>query len=72
TVKKESDSAGGPILELYGRDKWPTPVVQTRYLESIGYLRRDMQRWFELSKHDVKIVLLIQWDRRRQRIVVER
>ncbi|KAK4210414.1 hypothetical protein QBC37DRAFT_34833 [Rhypophila decipiens] len=71
TVRKEPDSSGMPFKrdEIY---RWPTPVVQTGYSESIGSLRRDMRRWFEASKHDVKIVLLIQWDRRRQRIVVER
>ncbi|KAM7217544.1 hypothetical protein V8F06_007054 [Rhypophila decipiens] len=71
TVRKEPDSSGMPFKrdELY---RWPTLVVQTGYSESIGYLRRDMRRWFEASKHDVKIVLLIQWDRRRQGIVLER
>jgi len=72
TARKEPDSAGGPIPERHGLDKWPTLVVEVGYSESLGYLRRDMRRWFEISKHEVKIVLLIQWDGTRRRIVIER
>lgn len=50
--------------------KWPTLVIETGYSETISQLRHDMHWWFGASNHQVKIVLLIDLDRRTQRIAV--
>ncbi|KAK3324907.1 hypothetical protein B0H66DRAFT_636439, partial [Apodospora peruviana] len=69
---KEPDSAGGPDPDRAGDEDWPTLVVQAGYSESYNYLFRDMARWFVLSNHDVKIVLLVHWNRQTREITLER
>ncbi|KAK0713060.1 hypothetical protein B0T26DRAFT_741910 [Lasiosphaeria miniovina] len=45
---KEGDSTGA----------WPTLVIEAGFSQSLGKLRIAMQRWFSMSNHEVKIVLL--------------
>ncbi|KAF3762324.1 hypothetical protein M406DRAFT_264227, partial [Cryphonectria parasitica EP155] len=68
----EGDSSGGPSPERDGPNAWPTLVIEAGYSESQQYLRQDMRWWLAASDHDVKIVLLIKWDRRRSEISIER
>ncbi|KAH6640269.1 hypothetical protein F5144DRAFT_589785 [Chaetomium tenue] len=59
---KEGDSTGGPKPERASKGAWPTLVIEAGYSETLANLRLDMQRWFSMSNHEVKIVLLAKFD----------
>ncbi|OTA97332.1 hypothetical protein M434DRAFT_296612 [Hypoxylon sp. CO27-5] len=68
----EGDSAGGPIPERRGHDKWPTLVIEAGVNESLAQLRLDTEWWFAASNHDVKIVLLAKLDSSQRMITLEK
>ncbi|KAK1752435.1 hypothetical protein QBC47DRAFT_388479 [Echria macrotheca] len=59
---KEGDSTGGPLPERITKCVWPTLVIVPGYSESLRQLHMDMHRWFDISNHEVKIVLLAKFD----------
>lgn len=59
---KEGDSTGGPKPERAPKGAWPTLVIEAGVSETLAELHRDMQRWFSISNHEVKIVLLAKFD----------
>lgn len=54
------------------RESWPTLVIESGESESLSALDDDMQWWFSASDHDVKIVLLVQFNQPGQRITIQR
>ncbi|KAK3906413.1 hypothetical protein C8A05DRAFT_40759 [Staphylotrichum tortipilum] len=67
----EGDSAGGPEPERCA-GAWPTLVIEAGVSQSLAGLRLRMQWWFAASQHDVKIVLLTQFDRAHRTITLEK
>ncbi|KAK3346007.1 hypothetical protein B0T25DRAFT_462085 [Lasiosphaeria hispida] len=59
---KEGDSSGGPKPERAGKSAWPTLVIEAGVSQTLAQLRIGMQRWFSMSNHEVKIVLLAKFD----------
>jgi hypothetical protein len=59
---KEGDSTGGPKPARATKGAWPTLVIEAGVSETMRQLRLDMRRWFNMSKHEVKIVLLAKFD----------
>ncbi|KAF3766233.1 hypothetical protein M406DRAFT_222325, partial [Cryphonectria parasitica EP155] len=68
----EGDSTGGPKPERAAKGAWPTLVIEAGNSEPWQHLRSDMEWWFSASDHDVKIVLLVKFDPRRQELVLEK
>ncbi|KAK3320622.1 hypothetical protein B0T19DRAFT_430071 [Cercophora scortea] len=69
---KEGDSTGGPEPERGAPTFWPTLAIEAGASESLGELRHDMRWWFSASNHEVKVVVLAQFDPTRSAIVIER
>lgn len=61
-IGKEGDSAGGPKPERAATGAWPTLVIEAGFSQTSGRLRLTMRRWFSMSNHEVKIVLLAKFD----------
>ncbi|KAK4159242.1 hypothetical protein QBC43DRAFT_327516 [Cladorrhinum sp. PSN259] len=61
-ISKEGDSTGRPMPERAAKGTWPTLIIEAGVSETLGQLRLDMRRWFSISNHDVKIVLLAKFD----------
>jgi len=59
---KEGDSTGGPKPQRATKNAWPTLVIEAGVSQALWELRLDMQRWFSMSDHQVKIVLLAKFD----------
>ncbi|KAK3376947.1 hypothetical protein B0T24DRAFT_574009 [Lasiosphaeria ovina] len=59
---KEGDSAGGPMPQRTTKGSWPTLVIEAGFSQTLGQLYLIMKRWFSMSNHEVKIVLLIKFD----------
>jgi len=59
---KEGDSAGGPKPQRAGKGAWPTLVIEAGFSQTLGQLHLTMKRWFSMSNHEVKIVLLSKFD----------
>ncbi|KAK0714779.1 hypothetical protein B0H67DRAFT_600587 [Lasiosphaeris hirsuta] len=59
---KEGDSAGGPIPERLTKGAWPTFVIEAGVSQTLRQIRITMQRWFSMSNHEVKIVILTKFD----------
>jgi len=59
---KEGDSTGGPKPKRATKGAWPTLVIEAGVSETLGQLHLDMQRWFSMSNHEVKIVPLAKFD----------
>ncbi|KAK3359305.1 hypothetical protein B0T25DRAFT_93841 [Lasiosphaeria hispida] len=59
---KEGDSTGGPKPKRATKGAWPTLVIEAGVSETLGEFHLDMQRWFSMSNHEVKIVLLAKFD----------
>ncbi|KAK3359004.1 hypothetical protein B0T25DRAFT_588045 [Lasiosphaeria hispida] len=59
---KEGDSTSGPKPKRGTKGAWPTLVIEVGISETLGELHLDMQRWFSMSNHEVKIVLLAKFD----------
>lgn len=55
----EGDAGGQPLPARRRKDAWPTLVIESGYSQTLPSLRMKMRRWFTLSGHEVKIVLLI-------------
>lgn len=68
----EGDSSGGPVPVRGLNDSWPTLVIEAGTSESLSALHDDMRWWFSASNHDVKIVLLAKFDRRNQKLILQR
>jgi len=73
---KEGDGGIRPDPPRWAGDHFPTLVIETGSSESLRLLHRDKDWWFDNSppgqpEGDVRIVLLIKVDRRRQRILLE-
>ncbi|KAK0748111.1 hypothetical protein B0T21DRAFT_389050 [Apiosordaria backusii] len=60
--RKEGDSTGGPKPERAAKGAWPTLVIEAGVSQTWGQLRICMRRWFSLSNHEVKIVILTKFD----------
>jgi len=60
--RKEGDSTGGPKPERATKGAWPTLVIEAGVSQSLSQLHLAMERWFDLSNHQVKIVLLAKFD----------
>ncbi|KAK0703538.1 hypothetical protein B0T26DRAFT_731810 [Lasiosphaeria miniovina] len=41
---------------------WPTLVIEAGFSQSLGELHIAMRRWFSMSNHEVKIVLLAKFN----------
>ncbi|KAK0708231.1 hypothetical protein B0H67DRAFT_672053 [Lasiosphaeris hirsuta] len=59
---KEGDSAGGPKPERATKGAWPTLVIEAGVSQTLRQLLITMQRWFSMSNHEVKIVILTKFD----------
>lgn len=59
---KEGDSTGGPEPQRAAKDAWPTLVLEAGFSQSLESLRLAMRRWFSLSNHEVKIILLAKFN----------
>ncbi|KAK0619819.1 hypothetical protein B0T14DRAFT_519949 [Immersiella caudata] len=59
---KEGDSTGGPDPQRAAKGAWPTLVIEAGFSQSLGSLRLAIQRWFSLSNHEVKVVLLAKFN----------
>jgi len=59
---KEGDSTGGPKPQRAGKGAWPTLVIEAGFSQTLGQLHLTMKRWFSMSNHEVKIVLLSKFD----------
>ncbi|KAK5654445.1 hypothetical protein OQA88_7356 [Cercophora sp. LCS_1] len=59
---KEGDSTGGPEPQRAAKGTWPTFVIEAGFSQSLGKLYLAMRRWFSLSNHEVKIVLLAKFN----------
>ncbi|KAL2757917.1 hypothetical protein ACRALDRAFT_207148 [Sodiomyces alcalophilus JCM 7366] len=68
----EGDSTGGPDPERQGPGRWPTLVIEAGYSQSLAQLQAQMRWWFSVSNHNVKIVLLAKFDRRHDKIILQR
>ncbi|KAI8635460.1 hypothetical protein F5Y19DRAFT_12195 [Xylariaceae sp. FL1651] len=68
----EGDSSGGPNPERHYKNAWPTLVIESGASEPLSALQNDMKWWFSASDHQVNIVLLTKFDRRNQKIIIER
>lgn len=53
----QGDSSGGPGSRIGGA--WPTLVIEAGYSQSLAALRQQMRWWFDISDHQVKIVVLV-------------
>ncbi|KAK4108921.1 hypothetical protein N656DRAFT_792171 [Canariomyces notabilis] len=69
---KEGDSTGGPTPKRGAKSAWPILVVEAGVSETIQQLRLDMRRWFSMSNHQVKMVLLAKFDGDSSQIVLEK
>ncbi|KAK0703091.1 hypothetical protein B0T26DRAFT_815310 [Lasiosphaeria miniovina] len=67
----EGDPTGGPHPERGNKGAWPTLVIEAGHSESLGELHYDMRWWFSTSDHQVKIVLLAEYDHTRSVIILE-
>ncbi|KAK0715328.1 hypothetical protein B0H67DRAFT_580475 [Lasiosphaeris hirsuta] len=45
-----------------GKGAWPTLVIEAGVSQTLAQLRIGMRRWFSMSNHEVKIVLLAKLD----------
>ncbi|KAK3359881.1 hypothetical protein B0T25DRAFT_577931 [Lasiosphaeria hispida] len=59
---KEGDSTGGPEPQRAAKSAWPTLVIEAGFSQSLEKLHLAMRRWFSLSNHEVKIVLLAKFN----------
>ncbi|KAK0730137.1 hypothetical protein B0H67DRAFT_474310 [Lasiosphaeris hirsuta] len=59
---KEGDSTGGPKPERAAKGAWPTLVIGAGVSQTLGQLRINMRRWFSMSSHEVKIIILAKFD----------
>ncbi|KAK4038169.1 hypothetical protein C8A01DRAFT_48163 [Parachaetomium inaequale] len=59
----QGDSTGGPKPERDPPGAWPTLVIEAGASESLAELHNDMRWWFSTSDHQVKIVLLVKFQR---------
>ncbi|KAK0730186.1 hypothetical protein B0H67DRAFT_25572 [Lasiosphaeris hirsuta] len=59
---KEGDSSGGPKPERAGKGAWPTLTIEAGFSQTLAQLRIGMRQWFSMSNHEVKIVLLTNFD----------
>ncbi|KAK0719696.1 hypothetical protein B0H67DRAFT_599372 [Lasiosphaeris hirsuta] len=59
---KEGDSTGGPEPQRAAEGAWPTFVIEAGFSQSLGKLHVAMKRWFSMSNHEVKIVLLAKFN----------
>ncbi|KAK0617952.1 hypothetical protein B0T17DRAFT_536341 [Bombardia bombarda] len=69
---KEGDSSGGPKPQRAGKGAWPTLVIEAGFSQTLGQLHLTMKRWFSMSNHEVKIVLLAKYDNTRSVIILEK
>jgi hypothetical protein len=68
----EGDSTGGPRPERIGKGNWPTLVIESGHSETLPELHKDMQWWFQVSNHKVKIVILAKFDDQQHHILLEK
>lgn len=60
----QGDCGGGPEWARGGPGQWPTLMIEVGWSQTLPTLRRIMKWWFSTSNHQVKIVLLISFERR--------
>ncbi|RFU24231.1 hypothetical protein B7463_g12109, partial [Scytalidium lignicola] len=71
--KKEADSSYvNNTIHPRPKKRWPSLVIEAGYSESINRLRTDARWWISLSKHAVRIVLLIKVNPNRRRVTIEK
>ncbi|KAK0734839.1 hypothetical protein B0T26DRAFT_632578, partial [Lasiosphaeria miniovina] len=58
----EGDSTGGLRPERIGVSNWAILVIESGYSEILLELYKDMQWWFQVLNHEVKIVILAKFD----------
>ncbi|KAK3356970.1 hypothetical protein B0T25DRAFT_589382 [Lasiosphaeria hispida] len=68
----EGDSTGGPRPERVGAGNWPTLVMESGHSETLPELHKDMRWWFQASNHEVKIVILVNFDDQQHHILLEK
>ncbi|KAK4235226.1 hypothetical protein C8A03DRAFT_36929 [Achaetomium macrosporum] len=66
----EGDSTGRSSSRL-GPNGWPCLVIEGGHSQSLDQLHADLGWWFSASNHEVKIVVLLKFDRRQDLIIVE-
>ncbi|RSL60856.1 hypothetical protein CEP54_006541 [Fusarium duplospermum] len=66
----EGDSSGRPRNGQGPR--WPTFIIEAGYSRALESLRRDAKWWFSASDHQVKIVLLVNFDPSSKDIMIEK
>lgn len=66
---KEGDSCGRPTG---WSSRWPTIVIEAGYSQSMADLVRVVTRWFRISDHNVKIVILAKLEVSSNQIIVEK
>ncbi|KAK0714899.1 hypothetical protein B0H67DRAFT_513627 [Lasiosphaeris hirsuta] len=59
---KEGDSSGGPKPERASKGAWPTLVIEAGVSQTLAQLQIGIRRWFSMSNHEVKIILLTKFD----------
>ncbi|KAK3683440.1 hypothetical protein B0T22DRAFT_500965 [Podospora appendiculata] len=69
---KEGDSTGGPEPGRDAPTYWPTLAIEAGASESLNELRNDMRWWFSASNHEVRVVILAQFDPTRSAVVIEK
>lgn len=68
----EGDSGGGPNPERRDPHTFPTLVIEAGYSQSLRSLRQKARFWFDISNHDIKIVILAKLYRNRGIIILEK
>jgi len=59
---KEGDLTSGLKPQRATKNAWPILIIEAGVSESLSQLYLDMQRWFDISNHEVKLVLLAKFD----------
>lgn len=67
----EGDVTYAPYPPRRGRHLWPTVVIQAGYLYNWSLLHDKAKWWFDKSKGDVKIVILVKPEIEERRITIE-
>ena len=71
-MSKEGDSAFKPLSMRPHKADWPTIVIESGWAESLTKLREDSSHWLEISRGDVKIVLLFSIGRTARTMIIEK
>ncbi|RFU75473.1 dead deah box dna helicase [Trichoderma arundinaceum] len=68
----EGDSSGAPMPDRDYPGSFPTIVIEGGYSRSLAQLRQKARFWFDISNHDIKIVILAKLILAQNKIILER